>query len=270
MPNAAQVFLTLSGFYCLEQVQARLGGEPRQLGGEPRVVMENMQRKLNLAMSHDWKATSSCNFGRCDWFKLQGKLWNADGKLPTTVLIRSDWHPQPLLDDKLNFEGGALEFGKEDDQSRWWDLIPISVDLERAESSELFAVAAVYAFATRSSKGADERQYLAMDGDDIILKPLPEDRVLEDLQVQWHIQKIGSALTFQEALTLGLVLPATVATAAVTGGIGGILTVQAAGTSVTLIAADVGIALAIASGTAAGLPVAREVWETAAKNLFAH
>jgi len=91
-------------------------------GSEPRVHLKNLATNRNLASNDDWEAGSTCESGRCDWLKLHIAEQTSKGVVTVTT-IRTDWHPQSLLDKRdLAFQGSAFDTGKFSDKNRWWGV----------------------------------------------------------------------------------------------------------------------------------------------------
>lgn len=253
------------------------GNEPRMLlGNEPRVQLTNIASGLRLSFVEDesgkWNASSSCNFGRCDWFKLKAvaTVPVEDGQVATSTLIQTDWHPQAVLDKNLNFEGGALNPWKGDPKSRWWDIIRIEIDLDADRRHKQ----SIFAFATSESRDP-HREFLAMRGDKVFLKPINVKTadIKIDGEVQWSTRRVGTAATPAEAYSLFAIVPAATITAglgawaATYWAVGGVVGVGAV-TATSFQATTATIVLALSSGATIMFEKLLPLFEAEASTLF--
>lgn len=141
--------------------------------------------------------------------------------MPNTVLIRTDAHPQSLLDSRdLAFQGGALDGGKCYDNHRWWDIFFISGNTKQGNHAKMETT--IYAFATYESRNMQRRQFLSVvNGQKQVgLESLDADDELPE-RAQWAVNGCGTAFSPGQVRDAALVVPVAVAAGAVTGGYGG-------------------------------------------------
>ena len=91
---------------------------------EPRLHIKNCKTGRLLHVTEDWKANTIGNehAGEQD-VKFKVQCCEKTGKFASTVMIRTDCHPQKLLDaNDLAYQGDALDSNKRNDKNRWWKL----------------------------------------------------------------------------------------------------------------------------------------------------
>ena len=87
---------------------------------EPRLHIKNCKTGRLLHVTEDWKANTIGNehAGEPD-VKCKVQCCEKTGKFASTVMIRTDCHPQKLLDaNDLAYQGDALDSNKCDDKNR--------------------------------------------------------------------------------------------------------------------------------------------------------
>lgn len=96
-------------------------------GSEPRLHIRNIATSHLLTLADNWKpGTRAGEKERHELFKLEWK--EKVGNIATEVMIRTDKHPQKLLDaSTMHFEGGSVDPGKKDKPQRWWKLNYLNV-----------------------------------------------------------------------------------------------------------------------------------------------
>lgn len=157
---------------------------------EPRCSLLNVKANADLTVDNKWKASFKCQSGRCNWFKMQKKEENADG-FPTVAVIRTDWHPQSLLDaDTMAFEGGAWDGGKCYKSSRWWNPLLLEVHEDKNHRANM----AIFAFRVHDSRSDDEPRFLASDGNSVDLMKVKKDDAIPE-EARWAMSVIGSAFS---------------------------------------------------------------------------
>ena len=193
---------------------------------EPRLHIRNNASGHLLHANNDWKADTISNehAGERD-VKFKVQWCEKIGKFATTVMIRTDCHPQSLLDaSDLAYQGGALDSKKCHDKNRWWKLHYLQV-LE----TQVTVMFESY------TKG----KYLAetVDGIGVELIQIDANLPLDEVtgRAKWDLSIGGRALTPGQAAGVGWgVAPFT----AVGGSISGI--VSMGGLITALVAAGIG------------------------------
>ena len=217
---------------------------------EPRLTIRNLATN-HLLYASDWEATTTDEEkagNRDALFKVQ---WceRINDKIVTTVLIRTDCHPQSLLDVRnLKYQGGALDGGKCYDKHRWWKLTWLEV-AERGAPTVLFQ-----SF-TNTGKYLVEKE----NNCGVELMEISGDTPMENIpdRAKWELTIGGRALSPGQATSLCLTLPvATVlgiisGGAAVAGAVGPLAAIFTAAGATTL-AGAVTTTGAIAAGAALG------------------
>ena len=155
---------------------------------EPRCCLVNVGSNKYLTCKDDWSVgmTDGYNGGN-ESFKLQWSKRNNDG-IVTTTMIRTDCHPQSLLDCRdLCFQGGALDSNKCYDQHRWWDVVLLNLKPD-GEKSIRFVVAL---------KSATTNEFLGASDYGVHLKSFTNDTPLDDIpsNYRWEIYVSGRALS---------------------------------------------------------------------------
>lgn len=182
-------------------------------GSEPRCRLMNLKSKTDFTVDKHWKASFKCQNGRCNWFKLQKKEWNDDG-FPTVALIRTDWHPQSLLDaGSLDFEGSAMRRRKTYISSRWWNPLLLNVHQDDSSNPNM----GIFAWRVHDTRFDDEPKFLAGDGNSVYLLGVKKNDTIPQ-NAQWAVSVIGRAFSPGEAAAIALTAPLA-AGAAVSGGI---------------------------------------------------
>ena len=169
--------------------------------------------------NQNWQASVICDHDRCDWFKLQKRYWAEDGE-PTTILIRTDEHPQALLDRRdLGFQGYALDGNKCDDHRRWWDVYPVKAHFHQV-NGQGYVDKSIYAFATHDTRNQQKRWFLALFEEGFRLQLLDVNGEIPET-AQWQVESCGTAFSPGEVAGAAFVIPVAAASAAVTGGLAG-------------------------------------------------
>ena len=129
-------------------------------------------------------------------FKFKLQWCERSDKIATCVMIRTDKHPQSLLDPTskatrgdcaLWFEGSALDGDKCYQKSRWWDILYISA--ENKENAVDVTVAfknRVYGLFLSDTLGPDPA--LEKFADNTLLTDLPE-------RIKWRLRVVDHALS---------------------------------------------------------------------------
>merc|ERR1712217_54901 len=187
-------------------------------GSEPRCRLLNLKAKTDLTVNavsrRKWKADFKCLDGRCNWFKLQKKEWNAAG-FPTVVLIRTDWHPQSLLDYRsLDFEGSAWDSRKSYKSSRWWNPLLLGVHTDKDAHPNM----AEFAFRVHKTRNWDHPRFLAGDGKRVYLARVKANETIPPEAI-WMVSAIGSSFSPGEVAAMAFAAPVGIVAAAVTGGV---------------------------------------------------
>lgn len=184
---------------------------------EPRCSLMNMRSKSTMKVNNSWHASFDCQSDRCNWFKIQKKETNDKGE-PTIVLIRTDWHPQSLLDYRsLAFEGSALDSGKAYQSSRWWEPFLIAA---HPDSNLRRVNMAIYAFRVYDS-APNVDMFLAGDGNRVFLKSFSKTENLT-ADVMWGMSIIGSAMSPFNVASTFAVMPVAMTAGFLTGGFGAV------------------------------------------------
>jgi len=97
---------------------------------EPRLQIQNIDSGHLLIAQGNWKAsTDSDNVAKEQEALFKVQWCEKPGKYATTVMIRTDWAPQSLLDaSDLAFQGSALDSTKCYDKNRWWKVHYLKLD----------------------------------------------------------------------------------------------------------------------------------------------
>lgn len=213
------------------------------MGSEARCSLTNLgSGKMLDAAAHDWSAGMSevpKDMDQAHKFKVQYTEKSENGVIKT-VLIRTDCHPQSLLDgavSPLAYEGGALDMHKTHVQSRWWDLIY----LDSAEN-------AVHVML----RNRHNHKYLAEADSKPALVDLEPGMALSQVpkSAMWEIRITGRALTPWETACFVVTAPLKVALGTATAGVE--VTGCAIGVALST-AATAGTAVATLGGAATGL-----------------
>jgi len=226
---------------------------------EARLILRNGKSGNPLFVDADWACTTcdeSKSGEQSARFKVQWCERSNQG-VATTVMIRTDCHPQSLLDVRdLKFQGGALDGTKCDDRNRWWTIHYLELEPGAEEKD----VIPVVMFQSKT-----ESTYLAeKDGGGVECIALKDDTPIADLpdSVKWKLTVGGKAWTPGMVATVAIGTPLAVVAAAVSGGIGvarASVPIAAALTAsgATTLAGLVGTTGAIVTGaTIAGVAVA--------------
>jgi len=206
---------------------------------EPRCCLKNRKTQKFLSAKSDWKGGLADSYtGENESFKFQ---WckRGDNGIPSCTLIRTDTHPQSLLDvTDLYFEGGALDFSKCDNQNRWWDIIPMMIEKRDDEPEQLN-----YIIALRS---ATTGKYLVDSGNNLTLRDLDKGTDMKNVpdMFKWELFVSGRALSPGQVTGIAFA-PVVIAIGAATGGaaflaFGAGIGIAAAGTTGAAIAVTVG------------------------------
>ena len=210
---------------------------------EPRLHIQN-SASGHLLHANGWKADTvdDQHAGEQDVkFKVQ---WSEKtGEFASTVMIRTDSHPQSLLDaSNLDYQGGALDSRKCDDKNRWWKLT--YVELSETKVTVMFE---------SFTKG----KYLAetIDGTGVELIQIDKNLPIEEAtgRAKWDLAIGGRAPTPGQAASITIRVPfaAAVAAIATVGSMGTFSTVLVAAGATTL-GAMATTTTAIAAGAAIG------------------
>lgn len=210
---------------------------------EPRLTIRNASSGNLLYVDHEWAGTTcgEDKIGTSDaYFKVQ---WceRSNNDIATTVLIRTDCHPQSLLDVRdLKYQGGAFDGSKCDDKNRWWRVRYLALEGGSGEKD----VVPVVMFQSWT-----QNTYLAEKaGGGIECIKLSDDILLTDLPdcAKWKLTIGGSAFSPGQVTCFALLTPLAALAAAVTGGVA---VAGAAGPLATIFAASGATTLASAVGT---------------------
>jgi len=214
------------------------------MGSEPRLHIQNNASGHLLHANGDWKADTVGyqHAGERDVkFKVQ---WSEKtGEFASTVMIRTDSHPQSLLDaSDLAYQGGALDSRKCYDKNRWWKLTYL-------ELSETKVTVMFESF----TKG----KYLAetIDGTGVELLQIDKNLPINEIpgRAKWDLAIGGSAFTPGEAarIIIGAPFAAAVGAIAAAGSMGTLGAVLI-GAGATTLGAMASTTTAIAAGAAIG------------------
>jgi len=244
---------------CEDSSQLQVRAESTR--GEARVHLLNEATKKSFTVDSNWKGSSKCENDRCDWFKLQYSALASNGVVKWTT-IRTDWHPQSLLDRRdLYFQGGAWDGGKFWNRNRWWGVVwgNTTWNKDRKGWSPSDRQLAFYTYDSRHHYNLE---FLAMRNDGSVYLhsyPRSADALHLPRNAVWHVTVAGSAWSVKETLWATLGAPLVVAAGVVTGGaawagIGALAGSTAAATSGTLYVAGAVVTSASAlTGGALGL-----------------
>jgi len=233
---------------------------------EPRLHIQNSASGHLLHTNGDWKADTvgDQHAGERDVkFKVQ---WSEKtGEFASTVMIRTDSHPQSLLDaSDLAYQGGALDSRKCYDKNRWWKLT--YVELSETKVTVMF-------------KSFTKEKYLAetMDGTGVELIQIDENLPIQEVtgRAKWDLAIGGSAFTPGQAAAVGVGAPfAALVGAIATAGSMGTLGAALVGAGATTLGAMANTTTAIAAGAAIGaisgatVEVLNNVLKEVSDNLF--
>lgn len=217
---------------------------------EPRLTIRNVATENILYVGRSWTAitTSENEAGNQDAkFKVQWCKRTSHG-IATTVLIRTDKHPQALLDARdLRYQGWALDSQKCYNKNRWWKL----TWLEVARDGKPTVLIRSYTKGTYLA----EKKY----GAGVELISLREDASLKDLpdKAKWELTIGGRALSPRQATLLGVGIPVAAVAGTFTGGAAiagaaGPMAACFAASGATTLAGIVGTTGAIATGAVMG------------------
>lgn len=212
----------------------------------PRLTIRNIATKHLLSVGSSWEATTSSadkTGEQAGLFKVQWCEQISD-KIAKTVLIRTDFHPQSLLDVRdLYYQGRALETQKCYDHNRWWKLIWLEV-AEGGVTTVLFQsyTRGTYLAEKEGSAGVEVIQL----SDNIKLKDIPD-------RAKWNLTIGGRAFRPGQEDVVCLSVPvATVRSAFADGdascGTTGPMAAAFAASGATTLAEAIGTASAIAAG----------------------
>jgi len=224
---------------------------------EPRLTIRNTATGNLLYVDGDWAATT-CGEDkegtRDAYFKVQ---WCERGSkdIATTVMIRTDCHPQSLLDVRdLKYQGGAFDATKCNDKNRWWKVIYVELKPGKGEKDVVPVVMFKswtenkYLAETEGKKGIE---CLTLD-DTVSVSDVPD-------RCKWKLTVGGSAWSPGQAATFGIAVPLVALAAAVSGGTAlagaaGPIAAALTASGATTLAGFVGTTGAIAAGaTLAGV-----------------
>lgn len=206
--------------------------------GEPRCSLKNMQTKRYLTCRDDWSGGLSDSNGINGSFKLQWCKRGNNGVV-TSILIRTDCHPQSLLDVRtLQFEGGTWDSNKCYKEERWWDIVPMNIVGEEHDIRFIVAL-----------KSASTGEYLVDDGNKLTLNKLDKSANIEKVpdMFKWEVSVSGRALSPGQVSMIAF-SPVVVAAGAVSGGALGFGFAAAFGT----VAGTSGATAALTIGTVVG------------------
>ncbi|KAJ8050474.1 Interferon-induced very large GTPase 1 [Holothuria leucospilota] len=212
----------------------------------PRLTIRNIATKHLLYVGSSWEATTSSadkTGEQAGLFKVQWCEQISD-KIAKTVLIRTDFHPQSLLDVRdLYYQGRALETQKCYDHNRWWKLIWLEI-AEGGVTTVLFQsyTRGTYLAEKEGSAGVEVIQL----SDNIKLKDIPD-------RAKWNLTIGGRAFRPGQEDVVCLSVPvATVRSAFTDGdascGTSGPMAAAFAASGATTLAEAIGTASAIAAG----------------------
>ena len=175
---------------------------------EPRLHIRNLASTNLLYYDGHWRAgTIGEEHTGERHVKYKVQWCEKLGDFAKTVLIRTDKHPQKLLDaPNLDFQGGIAYDGKKNDKARWWKVTYIEV----SENS------ATVLFQSYTKGG-----YLAekLDGSGVELIEIDGDTLTQDIptRAKWELTIGGHALTPGEVVFVSI-SPLIFALGAITGG----------------------------------------------------
>ncbi|KAL3942948.1 MAG: hypothetical protein SGBAC_002937 [Bacillariaceae sp.] len=202
---------------------------------EPRCCLRNRETKKFLSVKKGWKAwkggLSDSDTGENESFKLQWCKRTDKGKV-TCTLIRTDTHPQSLLDvSNLHFEGGALNPRKCEDRKRWWDVIHI---IEGQDKTFKYSIAL---------KSVATGKYLVDDGKKLTLSHLNDSSSDFPDMFKWELYQNGRSAASPAQVQTMVSAPAIVISHAVGGGAAGAAVGGVAGAAVGAVPGAVGGAI---------------------------
>ena len=175
---------------------------------EPRLHIRNLASTNLLYYDGHWRAgTIGEEHAGERHVKYKVQWCEKLGDFAKTVLIRTDKHPQKLLDaTNLDFQGGIAYDGKKNDKARWWKVTYIEV----SENS-----ATVLFQSYRSGAYLAEKD----DRSGVELIEIDGDTLTQDIptRAQWGLTIGGHALTPGEVVFVS-VAPLIFAMGAITGG----------------------------------------------------
>lgn len=214
--------------------------------GEPRLTIQNVATNHFLYLGSSWEATISS----ADEIRKQAGLFKVQwceqicDKIAKTVMIRTDLHPQSLLDVRdLCFQGWALDSQKCYDHNRWWKLIWLEI-------AEAGVTTVLFQSYTRGTYLAEKRGSAEMEvihlGGNVSLRDVPP-RAKWKLTIGGRAFKPGQAEVVRLSHPIATVMSAFYGVDAFSGASGPMAAAFAASTATTL-ADAVGTASAIAAG----------------------
>lgn len=195
---------------------------------EPRLQIQNIDSgHLLIVESDSWKASTASD----DYAKKQIALFKVQwcekpGKYASAVMIRTDCHPQSLLDaSDLAFQGSALDSTKCYDKYRWWKVHYLKLDQTKVTVLfESYERKGQYLAESRSERDVDGHVHRWDYGVELIeLGTDPEDKDIPG-RAKWGLSIAGRSLSIGETTAISVAAPF----AALVGGLG------AAGAAATL------------------------------------
>ncbi|KAJ8050476.1 hypothetical protein HOLleu_03696 [Holothuria leucospilota] len=221
----------------------------------PRLTIQNLATNHLLYVDSSWEATISSadkTGEQAGLFKVQWCEQISD-KIAKTVLIRTDVHPQSLLDVRdLCYQGRALSLKKCYNHNRWWKLIWFEV----AEESVTTVLFQSYTRGTYLAEKEDNTGVEVIQlSDNINLQDIPD-------RAKWKLSIGGRAFKPGQVDVVRLSVPvATVMSAFTDGdassGAQGPMAAAFAAAGATTLAEAAGTATAIAAGAVLhGIPPA--------------
>jgi len=224
---------------------------------EPRLTIRNASTGNLLYVDGDWAGTTcgEDKIGTRDaYFKVQ---WceRSSKDIATTVMIRTDCHPQSLLDVRdLKYQGGAFDGGKCNDKNRWWKVI--YVELKSGEGEKDVVPVVMFKSWTKNTYLAETKGKRGIEcltlSDDVSVSDVPDC-------AKWKLTIGGSAWSPGQAAAFGIAVPLVTLAAAVSGGAAlagasGPIAAALTASGATTLASAVGTTGAIAAGaTLAGV-----------------
>lgn len=205
---------------------------------EPRLHIKNTATGNLLHVDGSWKADTVGDDHANDRDVLMKGQWREKaGKVVKVVMIRTDAHPQSLLDaSDLAYQGGAADANKCYEKNRWWKVA--FADLSETDVTVMF------------ESYTKQGMYLAetVDGGKVELMPIAGTLPVSEApkRAKWDLTIAGRAFTPREATAIIIGTPF----AAVVAGLGGAGVVAGLGAALT--AAGVTTVGGLTAATAAG------------------
>jgi len=184
-------------------------------GSEPRLHIRNLASSLYLTLDDHWTPGTRDMTNRHELFKVEWK--EKVGDMATLVMIRTDKHPQKLLDaGTMKFEGNACDGKKKHKPERWWKLNYLNVT--ESEVTVLIQSHSGKYLAEISPREGVE--LISIDGNTRTDENTPT-------RAKWGLTIGGSGFSPGQVATLCL-MPLAVALGAVTGGAGFVTALETA------------------------------------------